>query len=199
MTDVNKCTSSSNFVWLVKSLYICPYLSYESGIIGKPSFVRTVHLKHLPSTYERHMSSQRKYYISINPYSAEILYLYLHSPGPVLILQDDNAGPHMFSQGYYKLTSERGCGENGVACQESRPQPQPNTCGICLNVLFRARVTNVTNVANLRQIPVEGWDAIWPTRVTRLVTSTKRSCVLTAYKSPSGYCGSLFCSPSKKI
>lgn len=154
MTDVNKCTSSSNFVWLVKSLYICPYLSYESGIIGKPSFVRTVHLKHLPSTYERHMSSQRKYYISINPYSAEILYLYLHSPGPVLILQDDNAGPHRFSQGYYKLTSERDCGENSCL-----PRVQTSTPTEHLWDLLKCAVSCQGDQRNQRGKPATnpGW------------------------------------------
>lgn len=98
----------------------------------------------------------------LQPNSTGILHLCLcNNPGPDLILQDDNAGCHRLNQGCYKkLTLERGRRENGVACQQSRPQPPPNTWGISLNVPFRARVTNVTNVANLRQILAEGWDAI---------------------------------------
>ena len=41
---------------------------------------------------------------------------------------------------------------------------------------IRARVTNATMLANLRQILVEEWDAIPQQCMTRLLTSVRRRC-----------------------
>ena len=53
----------------------------------------------------------------------------------------------------------------------------------------RVRVTNTAPLADLHRLLVEEWNAIPPQRVTRLVTSMRRSCqaVVAAYGSPTRY------------
>ncbi|KAJ8381891.1 hypothetical protein SKAU_G00026690 [Synaphobranchus kaupii] len=112
---------------------------------------------------------------------------YLQNLGPNSILQDDNARPHsarIITEYLQNLGVER----------MEWPAVSPDLNPIehlwdQLGHAVRARVTNTTMLADLRQILVEEWDAIPQQCVTRLVTSMRRRCqaVVTAYGSSTCY------------
>ena len=112
---------------------------------------------------------------------------YLHSLGPNSILQDDNAGPHRagFIRDYLQNV-----GVERMGWPASSPDLNPiEHLWDQLGRAVRARVTNTTTLADLRQMLVEEWDAIPQQCVTRLVTSMRRRCqaVVAVYGSSTCY------------
>uniref|UniRef100_A0A667ZNY4 Transposase Tc1-like domain-containing protein n=1 Tax=Myripristis murdjan TaxID=586833 RepID=A0A667ZNY4_9TELE len=99
---------------------------------------------------------------------------YLHSLGPNSVLLDDNARPHRagFIRDYLQsLAVER------MEWPASSPDLNPiERLWDQLGRAVRARVTNTTTLADLRQMLVEEWDAIPQQCVSRLVTSMRRRC-----------------------
>ena len=113
----------------------------------------------------------------------------LHSLGPNSILQDDNARPH--SAGYFRDHFQN-VGVERMEWPASSPDLNPiEYLWDQLGRAVRARVTNTTTLADLRQMLVEEWDAIPQQCVTRLVTSmrrrrqtTSRAVAMAAIRSP---------------
>ena len=112
---------------------------------------------------------------------------YLRNLGPNSIFQDDNARPHRA-----RIITEY-LQEEGVTRMEW-PANSPDLNPIehlwdQLGRAVRARVTDQTTLAELRQILVEEWNAIPLQRVTRLVASMRRRCqaVLAAFGSSTRY------------
>ena len=110
---------------------------------------------------------------------------YLQNLGPNSILQDDNARPHrgrIITEYLQNLGVER--------MEWPAVSPDLNPIEYLWDQLaVRARETNATMLADLRQILVEEWDAIPQQCVTRLVTSMRRRCqaVVAAYGSSTRY------------
>lgn len=112
---------------------------------------------------------------------------YLHSLGPNSILQDDNARPHRagFLRDYLQ-----NLGVERMEWPASSPDLNPiEHLWDQLGRAVRARVTNTTTLADLRQMLDEEWDAIPQQCVTRLVTSMRRRCqaVVAVYGSSTRY------------
>ena len=112
---------------------------------------------------------------------------YVHSLGPNSILQDDNARPHRagFIRDYLQNV-----GVERMEWPTSSPDLNPiEHLWDQLGRAVRARVTNTTTLADLRQMLVEEWDAIPQQCVTRLVTSMRRRCqaVVAVYGSSTRY------------
>ena len=99
---------------------------------------------------------------------------YLHTLGPNSILQDDNACPHRagFIRDYLQNV-----GVERMEWPASSPDLNPiEHLWDQLGRAVRARVTNTTMLADLRQMLVKERDAIPQQCVTRLVTSMRRRC-----------------------
>ena len=99
---------------------------------------------------------------------------YLRNLGPNSILQDDNARPHRARIITAYLQNQRVQRMDWPACS---PDLNPiEHLWDQLGRAVRARVTNTTTLAGLRQILVQEWNAIPQQCVTRLVTSMRRRC-----------------------
>ena len=112
---------------------------------------------------------------------------YLQNLGPNSILQDDNARPH---RGRIITEYLQNWGVERMEWPAVSPDLNPiEYLWDQLGRAVRARVTNATMLADLRQILVEEWDAIPQQCVTRLVTSMRRRCqaVVAAYGSSTRY------------
>ena len=112
---------------------------------------------------------------------------YLQNLGPNSILQDDNAHPH---RGRIITEYLQNLGVERMEWPAVSPDLNPiEYLWDQLGRAVRARVTNATMLADLRQILVEEWDAIPQQCVTRLVTSMRRRCqaVVAAYGSSTRY------------
>ena len=112
---------------------------------------------------------------------------YIHSLGPNSILQDDNARPNRAG-----LTRDylQNVGVERMEWPASSTDLNPiEHLWDQLGRAVRARVTNITTLADLRQMLVEEWDAIPQQCVTRLVTSMRRRCqaVVAVYGSSTRY------------
>ena len=122
---------------------------------------------------------------------------YLQNLGPNSILQDDNARPH---RGRIITEYLQNLGVERMEWPAVSPDLNPiEYLWDQLGRAVRARVTNATMLADLRQILVEEWDAIPQQCVTRLVTSMRRRCqaVVAAYGSSTRYWGPWQCKMNK--
>ena len=103
------------------------------------------------------------------------------------LLQEDNARP---SRAGFMRDHLQNVGVERMEWPASSPDLNPiEKLWDQLGRAVRARVTNTTTLADLRQMLVEEWDAIPQQCVTRLVTSMRRRCqaVVAVYGSSTRY------------